>query len=315
MKRILVPTDFSATAERALLVALDIAAKINASVILHHAYTAVKNEFVSTAANRELYNKQTEINLVKKLQRLRKKVSPGSDVPVSTIVGRTPVVDNILGFAEANRVDMIIMGTQGASGLRKTIIGSVASKVVENADIPVLLIPQKFTLKDPGHILFATNYEHADKEALSVLLSIAKPYNSTVTVLHLLNAYLMGGEKEREKDHFDAYSYSLQREFNNVKLKFKLLESTSITETMENLDKIIPYDMIAMVRRKKGFYEKFFLGSFTKNMAYVTKLPLLVVPQGEAEMDEDKIATKEEYTALKQHNLQVEKIFRTKSNR
>ena len=85
--------------------------------------------------------------------------------------------------------------------------------------------------------------------------------------------------KKQRKNRFDTYAFSLQREFNKAKLKFKLLETDSVIETMENLDKTIPYDLVAMVRRNKSFYEKFFIGSFTKNMAYITKQLLLIIPE------------------------------------
>lgn len=280
MKRILVPTDFSPTAERALRFALDFAERYSGTVILYHVHKPVTNEFVGTIEARDMYNKQTEINLVKKMQRLKKKVTEDNNsVAVSTVLGRSPVINNILGFAEANRIDMIIMGTQGATGLRKTIIGTVAGKIAEQADIPVMLIPGKYDWKDPTHLVLASNYSRADKEALTLLLSIAKLFKSRVTVLHLRNAYLTPAEKEKVQTDFDAYAFELQREFNEHKIKFSLLDTDSVTETMENLDKKIPYDIIGMVRSKKGFYEKFFIGSFTKTMACITKQPLLIIPE------------------------------------
>jgi nucleotide-binding universal stress UspA family protein len=85
---------------------------------------------------------------MKRLERLKKKVvSTGMNLPVSAGLGRTPILNNILGFAEDNQIDLIVMGIQGGSGLKKTIVGSVAFRVIENSDLPVLLIPEKFELK------------------------------------------------------------------------------------------------------------------------------------------------------------------------
>lgn len=314
MKRILVPTDFSPTAERAFRLAVDIAKRSEGTVVLYHAFKPEKRELVSTAADREKYNKQAEINLVKRLQRLKRKVDAnGREVSVSTIVGRTPVVDNILGFAEHNHIDLIVMGTQGASGLRKTIIGSVASKVADHADIPVLLVPEKYVLNEPENILFASNYVASDRKALGWLLQLAKLYNTGVTVIHLLSAYLTEVEKEKEKSAFEAYAFTLQREFSEYTVKFELLETSSFVETMERLEVTIPYDMVTMIRRNKSFYEKFFVGSFTKNMAYVTKRLLLIIPEekaGGAEAGNYKAASgllHEPYD-----NLQIEKIIKKK---
>ncbi|MBK8610698.1 MAG: universal stress protein [Chitinophagaceae bacterium] len=314
MKRILVPTDFSPTAERAFRVALDISEKSGGLVILYHAYSPEKNQLISSAEQRELFNKQTEVNLVKKLQRLKKKVTKNTgNIAVSTVLGRSPVVDNILGFAEHNHIDLIVMGTQGASGLRKTIVGSVAAKVADHADIPVLLVPEKYEWKDPEHILFTSNYVSSDKQALAMLLDLAKLYKTGVTVIHLINAYLTATEKEKEKAAFDSYAYALQRECSGYKIKFKLLETSSFIETMENLDKNIPYDIVAMIRRNKSFYEKFFVGSFTNNMAYITKQLLLIIPQemGLA-VEKDMKKTHTAALPIPHDNLQIEKIRKRK---
>ena len=279
MQRILVPTDFSPTAEKAFRFALDMATKAKGIVILYHVYTPVESPFIDTGQKSKQYNTQTETNLVKRLQRLKKKVTAHTaDVPVSTIVGRSPVIDNILGFAEHNHIDLIVMGTQGASGLKKIIIGSVAARIVEKTDIPVLLVPEKFEWTEPERIVFITNYLQTDRQALSVVLALAKLYGAALTVVHLVDVF---AKEEKEKIDFDNYAHAMHRELNQFNLRFKLLKTSSVTETMENLYKEIPYDIVAMVRRKKSFLKKFFVKSFTQNMAYVTNQPLLVVPEEE----------------------------------
>jgi nucleotide-binding universal stress UspA family protein len=282
MKRILVPTDFSPTAEKAFRFALDLAQRAKGTVILYHTYIPVESTFVGTEKTRKQYNTQTEVNIVKRLQRLCKKVTADTTgVTVSTIVGRSPLIDNILGFAEHNQVDLIVMGTQGASGLKKTIIGSVAARVVEKSNLPVLLVPEKYEMAEPGQFVFATNFSTTDKAALTSVGEIAKLYNAGITVLHFLSFYTAMAEKEKGKKDFDTYAHYLQRELNKYKIHFHLLEVESVSETMETLEKKFPYDIMTMVRRKKTFLEKFFVKSFTQNMAYITKKPLLIVPEAD----------------------------------
>jgi nucleotide-binding universal stress UspA family protein len=282
MKRILVPTDFSPTAEKAFRFSLDIASRANGTVILYHICSPEESKIIDSDSKRRMYNADIEVNALKRLQRLRKKVLGDSlDVHVSTIVGRSPLIDNILGFAENNNIDLIVMGTQGASGLKKTIIGSVAARVVEKSDLPVLLIPAKYEIKELNQFVFATNYRAADKLALTLVNAMAKLFEAEVTVVHFANAYHSELDKIKVKDDFDSYAYTLQRVFNESKIKFHLLETTSVVETMETLDGNFPYDVMAMVRRNKTFLEKFFVKSFTQNMVYLTKKPLLIIPDPE----------------------------------
>lgn len=280
MKRILVPTDFSLTAEKAFHLALDLAKRSDGTVILYHIYTPLENPFVSTEKTRKMYNATTEANIVKRLQRLNKKVN-GDDgaVPVSTIVGREPLIDNILGFAEDHHIDLIVMGTQGATGLKKQIIGSVAARVVERTDLPVLLVPEKYELHKPQQFVFATNFSHTDKHALTKVGEMAKLFGADTTVLHFINAYNTPADKKEQENNFDTYAHHLQKEMQDYKIRFHLLEVASVTEAMENLDRKFPYDVMSMVRRNKTFLEKLFMKSFTQDMAFVTRKLLLVIPE------------------------------------
>lgn len=277
IKRILVPVDFSVTAEKAFRYAYDIAWKAKGTVILYHVYNPGDINFKDTVSNRKQLTIQTETNLVKRLQRLKKKITGNNnDVTVSTIVGRSPLIDNLTAFAKENRIDLIVMGTQGASGLKKTIVGSIAARMVERTTIPVLLVPPKYKSVEPKRFVFAANYQQSDRQALAFVLTLAKLYGASLTVLHLIDVFT---NEEQEKTDFNTYKSSLQNEYNESTLEFKLMKTSSVAETMETLYKEISYEMLAMVRRKKTFMDRFILKSFTKNMACVTNHPLLVVPE------------------------------------
>lgn len=277
MKQILVPTDFSPTSERALRFAISLALKANYSIILYHVY--IQEEIILSEANedRKEYNKKMEENTWKRLQRLKKKVMPSeSNVAVFTAMGHTSVIRSILRFAKEKQVDLIVMGTQGATGLEKIIVGSVASQIVEKSKIPVILVPEKFELKNPQEIVFASDFHLEDREALSFTLAIAKAFNAHVTVVHLDNQT----RNSKQKD-FYTYALGLQRTFSESALKFKEIKTGNIKETLQNLDREIPFDMLVMVRRKKTFLEKKFLKNFSKHVACITTNPLLIVPAEE----------------------------------
>ena len=278
MKRILVPVDFSPTSKRAIKYALDIASRDGGSVLLYHLYTAAKKPKSGLLISTEEYNKQLALACLKKLKRLKKEVvKEASDVPVSTIIGRSPVVSNILKYSERRHIDLIVMGTQGASGLKKITIGSNASKVIEQSNIPVLLIPEKSQWKLPENIVFTTAFKRTDRNALSIAFEYIRLYGAMVTFVNLENQ----GQKNYsdEGENFETYAFSLQREYTGSKIQFRRLKTTSIVNTMETLHAKIPYDMLMMARRKLSFLYRFFHKSFTKEMACITTQPLLVIPQ------------------------------------
>ena len=279
MRRLLVPTDFSPNAECALRVAVDIAQRDGATIILYHIYLPVESPFIDNKSKREEYNSDTETIVLKRMQRLTKKVLKDmKDVTISSVIGRSPLLNNILGFAEHNHIDMIVMGTKGASGIKKMLLGSVAAKVAEKSDIPVLLIPEQFSPKVLAQITFASDYHPYDQEALKFTLAFAKLFNGKVTVSHVLNADEPEKEIERKKNAFDTYAYYMQRKFSENNLKFELVEAGSKQGKIETLYKKVSYDLLVLVRRKKTFFQKIFSPGHAKSAACMAKKPLLVIP-------------------------------------
>jgi nucleotide-binding universal stress UspA family protein len=282
LKRILVTTDFSPTAERAFKFALELASRNSGTVLLYHVYERLEAGYIDNETKRTAYNNQMETDLVKQLNRLNTKYKadyPG--VIVSTIIGHAPIIDNILGFAEHNAIDSIIMGTQGASGLKKTLVGTIASRIIEKTDLPVLLIPEFYEWKQPEKLVLATDYQPADRIALPILTRIAEIFNTSVTVVRLVSGHMTKDDADLERERFDQYTALLKQEFKADSFSFQLISTSSVVDALEHLDEEIQYDLLAMVRRKKNFLQRFFFESFTRNMAYLTRHPFLVVPDSE----------------------------------
>lgn len=279
MKRILVPVDFSPTSKKAFRYAVDIAARAGGTVILCHFFKPLKSSDSGAPHYAREYNQRIETNNLKRLQRLKKKVlaDTSESVTISTLVGRFPVVKNILEFAESNHVDLIVMGTQGATGLKKITVGSIAAKVMEQSEIPVLLVPEKFTWKKPEKIVFTTTISKSDNNVFPILLNLANLYDTKITVVNLRDPHQLYGFKEKEE--FEMYAYSVQRTFDHVNIQFRQLETFSVEKTMETLYKEVPYDVLVMERRKLDRLSRFLQRSFTKKMAHITNLPLMIVPE------------------------------------
>lgn len=281
MKRILVPTDFSPTAEKAFRFALDMAARAKGTIILFHAYTPVENTMQSVNESGAAYIKQIETGVIKRMQRLCRKVMADKfSVSVSTLIARKPVVNNIFALAEDEAIDLIVMGTRGENNLEKKVFGSTAEHVIRVTKIPVLLIPEKYELEEPHHFIFSTDCQSTDKHALLSVIDMASLFNATITVLHLSNSYGLTEEAIAiNQQHFNQYSASIQEEVKRYNINIKMFETIDMIDALEMLDKSIPYDVMVMIRRKKSILEKIFEKSFTQNMAYLTHKPLLVIPQ------------------------------------
>jgi nucleotide-binding universal stress UspA family protein len=139
-KVILVPTDFSLSAETALDRALELAATTGASVYLMHAYQLPVVGFpdgvlVPTAeiASRIITSAQSQLAACV----ARRKESSVAIVP---ILKQADPRDAVISTAEEVSADLVIMGTHGRHGLARALIGSVAESVVRTSPVPVMTV-------------------------------------------------------------------------------------------------------------------------------------------------------------------------------
>ncbi len=279
MRKLLVPTDFSDTAGKALQYAAEIAQRSGARIYLLHISSPVESPFID-AGLREQTNSEEGEKIKSSLAKLREQILKDfPKVEIQTVRRPNPLVDGILDFATEEAVDLIIMGTQGATGLRKIIIGSNAVEVLEETPIPLLLVPEKCECVLPSRIVLAANYETDDLDALRFIKQIADLFQSEVQLVNLLEAE--NANVGAEESEFKNYVSGLEEKTGLANLKTTQITCQSVNETFACLDSQVPYDLLVMVRRRRGALQSFFTGSATERMAFITTLPMLIFPADE----------------------------------
>lgn len=140
IERILVPHDFSETADAALTMALDLAAKLRARVTILHAYEAPTYVFPeSVVATADLVG-QIRGAAEEALANLKERVEKPGGVQVETMLRQGVAWSEIDRAAKELSADLVVMGTHGRRGISRALIGSVAEKVVRTASCPVLTV-------------------------------------------------------------------------------------------------------------------------------------------------------------------------------
>lgn len=143
-RTILVPTDFSECADRALAYSVDLAAQLDATICLLHSITNSVSSLPEVGAAydvtiMESAREHAQAALDARVAQYRDRVG---FAPTRLEVGDArEVIDLVASTSEA---DLIVMGTHGRRGLRRMVLGSVAESVVRTAPCPVLTVrPQK----------------------------------------------------------------------------------------------------------------------------------------------------------------------------
>jgi len=138
---ILVPFDLSNQSTHAFKIAMNIAKKYNSQITLLTCLEgdAWHHKFYDSRADNELIKKQKKVTLsrISKLEAQAKK----SNLNIkSQTLKSTSVVRDIVTFAKSRKIDLIVMGSHGRTGVDKLILGSVANGVTQKASCPVLII-------------------------------------------------------------------------------------------------------------------------------------------------------------------------------
>ncbi|RMG64400.1 MAG: universal stress protein [Bacteroidetes bacterium] len=274
MTRILFPTDFSEHAREALRYALPIIRQMQAELILLHVYT-ISPSYAEAPAfalgeEVELQRDRTLARLQGEVTRIREK-SPGQPVEILARLGGP--VHEILEVAREERIDCIVMGTRGASGLREFLIGSNAARVIAQAPVPVLAIPPGNTFKPLREIFFATDYLDSDLQALGLVLRLARLFGARIRFVHVRRT-----DEPNAEAQLQAYEARVRDQLDYPHLTFQLLEAESVQQGLEHLSQQYPDAILAMCPQRRGLFERLFHRSHTQSMSQHASHPLLALP-------------------------------------
>ncbi|MEO6188275.1 MAG: universal stress protein [Ginsengibacter sp.] len=277
MHRILVPTDFSNNALKAVGYVAEIAKKSGAVVHLLHVIEPSLNmaNMQKDSSGKVVVKERTEkFNLS-----LRSIADVYPQITIVPHIAGGAVVNSILDYAEQEKIDLIVMGTKGSSGLRKFFIGSVAAGTIGKTKIPILTVPVSYEVQEPVDILFATNQFEKNKELLKKVMTIPKLFASAVHVVVFKD---VDGDENAEliynEEQLNDYLKFLKEAFPGIPFKGELLEGKDFEITIDRYSNRNEVDVIVMVTYPKSFFEKLFRRSVTKKMAFHSTIPLLAIP-------------------------------------
>ena len=186
MKTILVPTDFSEVAGHALRLAAEIARQSGADLELVHVLETTGMD----AAPPEVLTSETSVAWLDQVEegartQLRGLVADFPQVTIRARVGRGAPFRHINQRALETKADLIVMGSEGSSGLDELLIGSNAERVVRFAVCPVLVVKNVLRLSDVRTVVFVTDLEEDLKEELPRFLSLWGLLNAQLHVLRV----------------------------------------------------------------------------------------------------------------------------------
>ena len=277
MKKILLPTDFSENSWNAIKYALQLFKDQECNFVLLNTYTPIiyQVEYLQSTSTQ-----LGVIDTIKKvsqngLDELQEKIDSEFGNPkhtfsqISSFNSLTAEIDELYSN---NIMNLIVMGTKGATGVTGVLFGSNAIHVIKNAKCPVLAIPSNFSFETPHEILFPTDYEIEYTEAhLKHIIEIAQNHISRVNILHVFIGNDLTDAQQKNKS-------ILETSFKKVAHLFHDVKNQKVPEAITNFQLKARINLLAMINNKHSFFENLFFKSTINQIGFHLNVPFLVIP-------------------------------------
>lgn len=276
MKKILLPTDFSENAYNAVKYALQLFEKKECTFYLLNTYTPVlyDNEYLVYSSSQptltEIYSNKSLQGLERVLQRIERNYKNDKH-SFKTISSFNLLSDEIKELVAEKEIDLVVMGTKGATGAREILFGTHTVHAIKKTRCPLLAIPAHYEYKPPRQILFPTDYEAELPKMLKILREIAILHSSTLNILHVFFKADLSQEQT-------TYKRALGQAFKNNAHHFFSITERSVTNAIYDFQEENEMDMLAMVNNKKSFFENLLFTPVVNEIGFNVKVPFLVIP-------------------------------------
>ena len=271
MKKILVPVDFSACSDNALSNAILIAERMHMELLLLHTYLIP----VAMVEHAPGYLTQ-EIELSEKsahdqFEHLLKRFPGLERVKHKTIIEAGPLLDAVRTIQKNEGFSIVVMGSHGATGLNRVLLGSNAYNVMKNVACPVVALPEKADLKRLKRIALAGDYKSAhNPSCLQPVIDLASAFFAEVAVIHI-------DQSKNLNAHDMELAKKLEGYLKHVKHSFHFRTDYDVEDGLIGFAKEQKADMIAMINKRHSFLDWLAHGSETRRMMLDIPMPLMVL--------------------------------------
>jgi nucleotide-binding universal stress UspA family protein len=272
--KILCPTDFSECSLNAIEYAARLGEKFNAVLVIFHVLN--REDYLKLSPMDTNGKYQVEF-IQEKLKNLQKAVMEESLLNglsgCEIAIREGKIVDGALEYAKEINADLIVAGTEGMNDLRANIIGSRASRMVEQSERDIIIVPRKVFFKRPRKFVFASDYLEEDKLAIQKVVEMASFFDSEIDLVHVSSSqkaidkslHLTMVDEIKPFVRYDKINYVLKSYRDDLALG------------LENYLQVAKGDMLVTLSKKKTFFDQIFSKNLSRKMSYFLNKPLWVI--------------------------------------
>jgi nucleotide-binding universal stress UspA family protein len=268
MMNILLPTDFSENSKNAAAYALQFFEEVPCNFYLLHAYPA---SGLAIGANPNIIPAEVQEkfdHLLEWLNGIRK--NPEHTLHTSFKVNY--LIEAVRQQVEEKKIDLILMGTKGATNKKGAIVGKNTSDIMMKVKCPAMAISENAVYKTYKEILFPTDYKiHYNPKMLETLMVFKNFSKASIKILELFNSDKEPSEEQEANKSFLQKSFSPDTPQVQTFYSSQSSDTTSLFETNPNVD------MIVMAAKNLNLCQRLLRNNSQTQIPFIKQLPLLVL--------------------------------------
>lgn len=268
MKTILVPTDFSDNAYKAITYACNLALKYQSKIILMNSYVIPPSSTKVMINFTDVLEEDSIKGLDKELEKIRKE-SQFNSIDIELLSSFGSITEAINKAGRVNEIDLIIMGTAGASDLSNRLFGSNTTNAIKNATQPILVIPKESEYSAWKKITFASNIQNSKNDCpfkpLKELITLS---NSSLNILSVVE-----NSKSLDKSKIEG---RISENLQGIDYAINIVENNNVSDGIIDFIHENETDLLVLVKKNYGFIEGLLHTSVTKKLALHSDKPILL---------------------------------------
>ncbi|MEZ4794423.1 MAG: universal stress protein [Flavobacteriaceae bacterium] len=268
MKRILLPTDFSENSKNAIRYALELFKGVPCSFFVLNVQKPseyLTEDILTEPTSGTIYNAIAMDNK-KQLEALVVELSETSASEPFSFEGLFDfdnLADAMQQAINAKSIELVVMGTNGATDAEEVIFGSNTLQVIRNVQCPILAIPEGYHFESLSKILFTYKGEdHFHPQAFQPLHSIINGRKVSLEVLCVGHHESLPGV-----DALEVFS----------EITYHYMEGMGTAEAVNAYEQLLPVQMHVVFMKPKSLFQRIFSGSELSKISYQSRIPLLVL--------------------------------------
>lgn len=282
----LAPTDFSNNAKNATQYAAMLTQATNSNLRLLHIVSPpiIGSDKLDTVYKEKVSHIKTDVAI--KLEEICKNLKANySNIECDYVIRIGEISSKIIVSAAHNdKADFIVMGAQGTGLIKKIFLGSITTSVIEDSQIPVFVIPENISFLPPKKIVYASDFQVSDLNAIKQLTVLASAFDSEIIIVHI------DEDKNRAKSGFsnsESFSELVGKATPYPKISYRTFKNEKAEHGIEQFIDTVNADIVALSARDRNPLQKLFSKSITKEMSFHSKIPLLVFRTQNTEKKDD----------------------------